>query len=143
MVTHSHPPAHGYCHCNGHGHGHCCGHGDVYGHGHLLYSNTRQYIQTVRDDSFQVHGPRLFNCLPIQIRNLTNCSVDSFKFKLDNFLSLVPDEPKVSNLFPSGLCPLTARPSNSIIHQVTNVQMYTAIQTQGKIAPEVGNGVQP
>ena len=43
-------------------------------------------IQSIREVSFQVHAPRLFNSLPKKIRNLTNISVDEFKIKLDQYL---------------------------------------------------------
>ena len=39
-----------------------------------------------------MQGPKLFNCLPKAIRNLTNCSKDAFKQQLDKFLCTVPDE---------------------------------------------------
>ena len=50
----------------------------------------------MRNQSFQVAGPRLFNCLPKYLRNTKNCSIEEFKEKLDAFLTRVPDEPKVN-----------------------------------------------
>ena len=67
-----------------------------------------------REDSFQVNGPMLFNCLPKEIRNLTKIGVVEFKECLDRFLTSLPDEPKIG-----GAMPLNAEKSNSIIHQVT------------------------
>ena len=52
-------------------------------------------IQSLRENSFQVQGPRLFNILPQKIRNMTKCSIEDFKFELDRFLGTVPDEPNV------------------------------------------------
>ena len=46
-----------------------------------------QRVISIREQSFQVHGPRLFNSLPKSIRNLTNCTVDQFKARLDKFLT--------------------------------------------------------
>ena len=43
-----------------------------------------------------MQGPKLFNCLPKAIRNLTNCTKDAFKRHLDKFMCTVPDEPLVS-----------------------------------------------
>ena len=54
-----------------------------------------RHYQTVRNSSFSVRGPRLFNALPASIRNMTGCTVDSFKRSLDRYLSTVPDEPQV------------------------------------------------
>ena len=53
-----------------------------------------QSIQTLRENSFQIAGPKLFNCLPAQIRNITKCTIDEFKMKLDQYLAGIPDEPK-------------------------------------------------
>ena len=64
-----------------------------------------------REDSFQVNGPMLFNCLPKEIRNLTKIGVVEFKECLDRFLTSLPDEPKIG-----GAMPLNAEKSNSIIH---------------------------
>ena len=41
-------------------------------------------ISSIREASFQVHGPRLFNYLPKKLRNLTRISPEYFKIKLDN-----------------------------------------------------------
>ena len=46
-------------------------------------------IQTLRDQSFQVNGPRLFNCLPKNLRDMKRVTIDEFKEKLDNFLALM------------------------------------------------------
>ena len=66
-----------------------------------------------REESFQVSGPMLFNCLPKEIRNLKNVGVEEFKEHLDLLLSTVPDEPKLG-----GAMPLNCEKSNSIIHQI-------------------------
>ena len=52
-------------------------------------------IQKVRDSSLFVHGAKLFNVLPKEIRNCTNCSILEFKAKLDDYISQIPDEPVV------------------------------------------------
>ena len=56
-------------------------------------NNAPRKIQNLREASIVVHGARLFNCLPRDIRNLSQCSTDTFKLHLDNFLRKVPDEP--------------------------------------------------
>ena len=40
-----------------------------------------------------VCGPKLFNVLPKDIRNLMDCTVEKFKSKLDEFLLTVQDQP--------------------------------------------------
>ena len=74
----------------------------------------RQAIQSLRDQSFQVTGPRLFNSLPRYIRNLKNKSKEEFKEKLDQFLASLPDQPKIGDLVPSICNQNTAKPSNSL-----------------------------
>ena len=76
----------------------------------------RQAVQSLKEQTFQVQGPKLFNSLPAFIRNTRNCPLDIFKAKLDKWLENVPDEPSVRGLTPGG-CDAEARASNSIIHQ--------------------------
>ena len=45
------------------------------------------------DASLKVHGAKLFNVMPRSIRNMTGCTKDQFKHKLDEVLWKVPDEP--------------------------------------------------
>ena len=60
------------------------------------YKNLRNSkVQRLRDSSFRIRGPGLFNKMPAHIRNMTNCSTEAFKNSLDRFLSTVPDRPLV------------------------------------------------
>ena len=52
-------------------------------------------VRQARFSSIAVRGPKLFNCLPQALRNISGCEVDSFKRALDRFLSGIPDEPPV------------------------------------------------
>ena len=72
--------------------------------------------KALREQSFQVHGPQLFNSLPPFLRNMTKCSVEIFKEELDKYLMTIPDEPSVPGLTPTASTP-DARPSNSLLHQ--------------------------
>ena len=67
-------------------------------------------IQTIRFNSMAVKGPRIFNSLPVEIRNKSECSVQSFKSALDKHLKTVPDEPRVAKLIK-----YCARTSNSLV----------------------------
>ena len=51
-----------------------------------------RYVQTIKEGSFAIHGPRLFNVLPREIRELEG-DIDCFKFELDKFLRRIPDKP--------------------------------------------------
>ena len=77
-------------------------------------------VKTMKDQTFQVHGPQLFNSLPAYLRNTTKCTVDDFKMKLDKFLERIPDEPSVRGLTPAG-CTADACPSNSVLDQVKRI----------------------
>ena len=55
-------------------------------------------VQTLRFTSLAVLGPRLFNTIPTQLRNMTGCSIDTFKSALDKHLSVIPDQPRMKDL---------------------------------------------
>ena len=55
-------------------------------------------IQTLREASLPIKGPRLFNCLPQHIRNASGCTTEAFKCMLDKYLKTVPDEPHIPGL---------------------------------------------
>ena len=52
-------------------------------------------IQTLRNESFAVKGPRIFNSLPKDVRCFTGGTVDAFKSRLDAYLKTVPDQPLI------------------------------------------------
>ena len=70
----------------------------------------RARFATIREASFGVSGPRLFNSLPAELRGHTG-EVESFKRKLDKFLSTIPDCPPLPGYH-------LAAASNSIIDQM-------------------------
>ena len=41
------------------------------------------------------HGAILFNSIPKNLRNMSNCPVTTFKRQLDRYLSIIPDEPDI------------------------------------------------
>ena len=70
-----------------------------------------KHVQTIRYASLGVRGPRLFNILPANIRNITGVSVSSFKHSLDKYLASVPDEPQIR-----GYTAMRRAESNSLMH---------------------------
>ena len=60
-----------------------------------------QKVKSLREQIFQVSGGNIYNSLPKSIRNLKKVSVEEFKSKLDKYLELIPDEPKVGTYIPS------------------------------------------
>ena len=81
----------------------------------ILPARGKQGIQTLRENSFQVNGARIFNSLPMKIRNLSKIPLEDFKSKLDSYLETLPDEPNLPDYTPSMCNQVTAKPSNSII----------------------------
>ena len=77
----------------------------------LLYFRLPSTFQSLRYSSFGVVGPRLFNVLPVNIRNISGCTVETFKLHLDRFLATVPDEPQVR-----GYTAMRRAESNSLLH---------------------------
>ena len=88
-----------------------------------IKTSASQRIQTLKEKSFTVNGPQLFNSLPTNIRNMTNCTVEDFKIKLDMFLSYVPDQPKTESLTPEAINQYTMKQSNSIIDQIRTIRI--------------------
>ena len=56
---------------------------------------------------------RLFNAIPGELRDVTKVKLDTFKRKLDKWLSIIPDTPIIDNY-------KAAAESNSIIHQAAH-----------------------
>ena len=77
-----------------------------------LPTRAPEKIRTLLSNSLTYDGPKSFNALPKEVRNITGCSVGKFKSGLDKFLSTIPDEPPVQGY--TARC----RTSNSIPDQV-------------------------
>ena len=80
-----------------------------------IRSTSSTLVKNLRFNSFHIHGCRLFNVLPAEIRNFSNSSVEQFKYELDKFLSTVPDLPHLPGL--RKFCPAN---SNSLIDMLRN-----------------------
>ena len=85
-----------------------------------INNTAAQRIKTIRFASLPFKGPRLFNCLPKDIRGLTKCTVAVFKAKLDKFLSTLPDQPLIPSMTAYRECE-----SNSIIDWVNHQRRHT------------------
>ena len=57
-------------------------------------------VRSLRNSSFQIRGPVLFNSMPLELRNLSGCSVNSFKNRLDALLKMLPDTPSTQKYYP-------------------------------------------
>ena len=74
-------------------------------------SSATARVKSIRYSSFSIHAPQLFNSLPYHIRNLSCCSIDIFKKRLDEYLHSIPDEPQIT-----GYTACRRAKTNSIIH---------------------------
>ena len=66
------------------------------------------------EKSLPVQGPKLFNCLPVQLRNFDG-SFEVFKTRLDKFLNDIPDKPCITGYHQSAV-------SNSILAQLAQMR---------------------
>ena len=71
-------------------------------------------LKTLRESSFQINGPRLFNALPKRLREMKTTQ-DEFKEALDLFLMTVPDQPRMGGLVPAATDQTTGHQSNSLL----------------------------
>ena len=86
-------------------------------------------IVGIREGSFTIRGPKLFNILPRELRNLSDVSVDVFKRYLDKILCKLPDMPTVP-----GYAGCRATRSNSLLdivpaHNYNSNMFYTGGHT--------------
>ena len=74
-------------------------------------------LGTFTYNSFRWHAIRMYNQLPLFLRNTTVCSVYSFKKKLDLYISTVPDvpcQPGFNNSLDHGDCLRWRTPHNGL-----------------------------
>ena len=90
-----------------------------------------QRIKTIRFASLPFKGPRLFNCLPKNIRGLTNYKVSIFKAELDKFLSTLPDQPLTPSMTAYRECE-----STSVINSVKHQRSQTKLLLRPLIGPK-------
>ena len=77
---------------------------------------------TLRDQSLSVHGGKLYNLLPREIRDFYGPK-DGFKVLLDSFLKDIPDQPLCTGLYPAPISSSTNRNSNSLIDWIKYLNM--------------------
>ena len=78
----------------------------------------KPFVRKLREQSFQVDGPKLFNSLPKYLRNLNKVPAVDLKEQLDKYLETIPDQPCIGGLTPAAWDLFTAMPSNSIVDQM-------------------------
>ena len=88
---------------------------------HIDFVN-RYPAQSLQENAITVFGHRLYNSLPKYLRDIESVKTEKFKFELDKFLDLIPDEPKLPNY-------ITASGSNSILDQLTHLSSQGIYQS--------------
>ena len=63
----------------------------------IQYLTNGNPAQSLEENSIIVLAPRLYNSLPKYLRDTVSVKSEKFKFELDKFLELIPDEPKLPN----------------------------------------------
>ena len=67
----------------------------------IPYPTNRNPAQSLQENTIHVFGPRSYNSLPKYMRDVESVKTEKFKFKLDKFLELIPDETKMPNYVPA------------------------------------------
>ena len=88
-------------------------------------------VRSIRFNSFAVKGPRVFNSLPMHLRNFTGGTVDQFKRRLDHHLRTVPDEP----LIP-GYTATRTIDSNSVIDWHSHLSRNQRVNHEDNSCPQ-------
>ena len=88
----------------------------------IQYPTNRNPAQSLQENAITVFGPRLYNSLPKYLRNIESVKTEEFKFELDKFLELIPDQPKMPNY-------VTAAGSNSILDQLSHLRAQGIYQS--------------
>ena len=78
-----------------------------------LIRGSSDSMKSIRDDSLAVRGPKLFNAMPRDIRDLTG-TLEQFKARLDKFILTVLDEPQLPGYQRTG--------SNSLVEQLNRMR---------------------
>ena len=58
---------------------------------HNIVSTSPSSVKKARECSLGVKGAKMFNLIPVEIRNIDSNNVEAFKAALDTFLERVPD----------------------------------------------------
>ena len=77
---------------------------------------------TLRYQSLAVHGGKLYNLLPSNIRDCEG-SKEGFKIILDTFLKDIPDQPLCTGLYPTPISSSTNRNYNSLIDWIVHLNI--------------------
>ena len=66
----------------------------------IQYPTNRKTALSLQENALTVFGPRLYNLMPKYLREIESVKTEKFKFELNKFLELIPDEPKWLTMSP-------------------------------------------
>ena len=75
-------------------------------------------VRKARENFFGVKGAKIFNLLPVELRNINSDNADTFKKNLDTFPADVPDQPTDAELGGPA-------ETNSLLHQLPILMLNT------------------
>ena len=87
---------------------------------HEVVKSSPASVRRARESSLGVKGARIFNLLPVTLRNIDSNNVEVFKKELDTFLARIPDQPTTSGLG-------RAAESNSLLHQIQQSKLTSKL----------------
>ena len=90
----------------------------------IQYPTNNDPAQSLQENAITVYGSQLYNSSPKYLRDIESVKTEKFKFELDKFLELIPDQPKMPNY-------VTASGSNSILDQLTHLSAQGIYQSGG------------
>ena len=64
-----------------------------------LNTKSSRKIQTIKENTLPIRGPKLFNTIPKELRNITEVNTLTFKRKLDTYLYTLRDEPPIDGYY--------------------------------------------
>ena len=66
----------------------------------IQYPTKRHPAKSLQKNAITVFGPHFYNSLSKYLRDIESVKTEKFKFELDKFLALIPDEPKCPTMSP-------------------------------------------
>ena len=88
----------------------------------VLNSKVKASVKTLREQSLLVYGGRMFNLLPVKMRNFIGPK-EEFKIMLDKFLEGIPDQPLGPGLYPEPISRITCSNSNSVTDWIYHLNL--------------------
>ena len=85
----------------------------------VIIPKLKEKLRSTREQSFQIHGGKLFNSMPKYLRNMAGNNLEDFKENWTDIfnLFLMSQKQMGAGYTPSACDPITAKASNSLLFQ--------------------------